>query len=110
MAKKVTFDLVRHMGEVNGKPQWKNCGKVVHDDATGKNVLWINPAAMRNAIKGLDTDEGVPFLLFPKTGQAMNPDPQPAHRTEVSNPPGGVQPTSHAYNEPPMDFDDDIPF
>lgn len=116
MAKRLTHNLVRYMGEVNRKAQWKECGRVVHDDVTGKDVLWVNPAAMRNAIKGHDTDEGVPFLLFPKTSQVLTPRPYVAPQDRAPNPPfdtpppGMVTPVEHKYNEPPIDFDDEIPF
>lgn len=116
MAKRVTHNLVRYMGDVKGKAQWKECGRVVHDDESGKDVLWINPAAMRNALRGYDTDEGIPFLLFAKTGQAMSPRPVVSPQGKAPNPlfdkaaPGGYAAQPAQYTEPPIDFDDDIPF
>lgn len=116
MAKKVTHEVVRYMGDAKGKSQWKNCGKVVHDDETGKDVLWINPAAMRSAIHGHNTDDGVPFLMFPKTGKTLGREPVAQPQEKAANPPfdsaapGGYAATPAKYTEPPIDFDDDIPF
>lgn len=116
MTKTVTHNLVRFTGEKDGKAQWKECARLVHDDVTGKDVLWVNPAAMRNVLRGFDTDEGVPFLLCAKTGQSVHRQPVVPPQNKADNPPfdtaapGGYVAQPAQYTEPPIDFDDDIPF
>jgi len=122
MTRKQTHDAVCYMGKKAGKNIWKQIGKVIHDDEKNKDILWLDPHAVRGVLNQLgNTGNDIPILLAPKTGQALTTPNEP----EPTNPELGHGPlcgcptckerreaiaTPHKYTEPPMDFDDDIPF
>lgn len=105
MVKRKTHNVVMHDGE-----QWHTLGNVMHDDESGRDILWLNPHVTQRVLKGKELGgKDIPCLMAPYT-----PKPKPQERAPNppfdTPPPGMVTPVVHKYDEPPMDFDDDIPF
>lgn len=122
MASVVVYKVVALVGnKPDGKPIWSNVGNVAWQEENKKLTLWVDPHAMSNALakcKKVGAQGHIPMTIAPTDNVAAFLNAQvpggyprvPTPIPQAQQPPGGVPVVEHRYNEPPIDFDDDIPF
>lgn len=107
------YDLSRRLDD--GK--WLCVGKAYRNNETGKVTMFIDPAKMKQALKG--QKESFPMMMFSK-GEPEIREPPLARLPHAGAKPPSVRQAPPIYTAPPetkkpsddwpADFDDDIPF